>query len=140
MDSIVFTVDVTPKGQPRARAATANGKAWVYTPSSAAPYKLAVKAEAAKHRPEKPIEGPVCADITFTFPRPKSHYRKDGTLKEGAPVFHTKKPDRDNCDKAVLDAITQVGGFWNDDAQVCDGRLLKVYGSSPQLLIIISKL
>lgn len=38
-------------------------------------------------------------------------------------IPHGKKPDRDNCDKSVMDALT--GLLWVDDAQVCDGRLTK---------------
>jgi Holliday junction resolvase RusA-like endonuclease len=37
-----------------------------------------------------------------------------------------KKPDRDNLDKAVLDALTRCK-FWLDDCQVCAGNISKQY-------------
>jgi Holliday junction resolvase RusA-like endonuclease len=38
-------------------------------------------------------------------------------------IWHVKKPDRDNLDKAVLDALTGI--FWHDDCQVCSGSIEK---------------
>lgn len=38
-------------------------------------------------------------------------------------IWHIKKPDRDNLDKAVLDALTGI--FWHDDCQVCSGTIEK---------------
>ena len=40
---------------------------------------------------------------------------------------HHVKPDRDNLDKVVLDALT--GLLWRDDCQVSDGRLTKMYAT-----------
>jgi Holliday junction resolvase RusA-like endonuclease len=40
----------------------------------------------------------------------------------------------------VLDALTQIGGFWHDDAQVCAGRLSKLYGGNIGVLIRIAAL
>jgi Holliday junction resolvase RusA-like endonuclease len=36
---------------------------------------------------------------------------------------HDKKPDRDNLDKAFMDALK--GLAWLDDAQVCQGEIRK---------------
>ena len=73
-----------------------------------------------------PWSGPLCVDFTFYFPRPKNHFRSNGELKPSAPMWHTAKPDRDNADKSVLDALTNLG-IWGDDKQVCDGRIRKLY-------------
>ena len=48
------------------------------------------------------------------------------SLRDDAPYWHTKKPDRDNLEKAVLDVLTQLG-MWGDDCQVCGGEVLKRY-------------
>lgn len=45
-------------------------------------------------------------------------------------IRHIKKPDRDNLDKAVLDALTGI--FWIDDCQVCDGRIRKRIASGDE--------
>ena len=57
----------------------------------------------------------------------------NGELKPNAPKWHTDKPDRDNADKAVLDALTNLG-LWGDDKQVCDGRIRKFYVRPGDLL------
>jgi hypothetical protein len=84
--------------------------------------------------------GPVRVDLCFYFARPKSHFRTGkfaGVLRDDAPKWHTTKPDRDNLEKAVLDALTQVGGFWQDDSQVCAGSVTKRYGIPCGMLVSI---
>lgn len=86
---------------------------------------------------------PLRVDITFYFPRPKSHYRTGkhaNELKPTPPMFHTGKPDRDNADKAILDQLT-VSRMWLDDKQVCDGRIRKFYADmrGPGVSITISE-
>ena len=44
------------------------------------------------------------------FKRPKAHFKKDGALKPGAPVYVLKRPDVDNCLKFILDAPGRVRG------------------------------
>jgi Holliday junction resolvase RusA-like endonuclease len=60
--------------------------------------------------------GPVELDAMFLFLRPKSHRRKDGTLRAGAPIRHTQIPDIDKLLRAVLDALASV--VYADDRQV----------------------
>lgn len=91
--------------------------------------------------PPKPIDQPIRVDCIFYFPRPKAHYgtgKNLGKLKDNAPVWHTKKPDRDNLDKFVLDALSKV--FWRDDSLVCDGRIIKLYSDKPRTVIGIKLL
>jgi Holliday junction resolvase RusA-like endonuclease len=69
-------------------------------------------------------------EIEFIFPRPKS---RKGDL------FVTTKPDIDNLEKAVFDALT-ARRIWRDDSQVADQRSLKVYeetGNTPGAIIFI---
>lgn len=52
---------------------------------------------------------------------------------------HAKKPDRDNLDKAYLDALR--GLLWIDDAQICDGRIEKWIAAGdeqPHVLITVT--
>lgn len=72
---------------------------------------------------------PVRCDLTFYLPRPKAHYgsgKNANVLKGSAPTRPTGKPDRDNLDKAVCDAIT-AAGVWVDDSQVTSGTIRKRY-------------
>lgn len=134
-----FFVAGIPKGQPRMRSRLQQRKgggamfAMLYTPGDADDWKSIVRLEAEKAwrangYPNQWL-GPLCVNLTFYFPRPQSHYRSNGLLKPDAPRWHTPKPDRDNCDKAVLDALTNLC-LWSDDAQVCDGRIQKLYAGA----------
>ena len=131
-----------PKAQPRAKARACGKFAQVYNPKTADDWKMIVRNEAQKAwqksavGSQTPWSGPLRVDLMFMFTRPKSHYRANGELKPNAPFWHTTKPDRDNSDKAVLDALTQLG-IWHDDKQVCDGRIKKLYSEYPGCLIRI---
>lgn len=133
MTPITFFVRGEPKAQPRPKAfAKRFGQQWtarVYTPGTAEEWKSQIALAANEHAPLIPYSGPLYLDLTFWFPRPKSHYRggdPNRGLKPNAPTYHTGKPDRDNLEKAVMDAMT-VLGFWQDDGQVCDGPIRKFY-------------
>lgn len=137
-DTITIWVPGIPKGQPRvkARAFAVGGKtvARVYTPKAAEGFKSRIHAAAADKRPGAAITGPVRVDIACYFPRPKGHYgsgKNAAVKKAAAPEWHTSRPDRDNIDKAVLDALTTLG-FWRDDAQVCGGETTKKYADRPE--------
>lgn len=130
VDSFVFRALGEPKGQPRPRAFSRGGKASVYDPGTAEGWKSCV-AMACKDLANRKLAGALRVALTFYMPRPKSHFKANGQLKPTAPVFvHTKKPDIDNLEKAVLDAMTQIG-VWGDDDQVFDLRGRRYFESAP---------
>lgn len=128
-----FFVAGLPRKSPRPRGRMQRGFVQTYVPHDADDWKTIVRVEARKAWEAadagfivRPWEGPLCVSLTFYFPRPKSHFRVNGELKPNAPIWHTSTPDRDNLDKAVLDALTNLC-IWGDDNQVCDGRIKKLY-------------
>ena len=126
---IRFWVPGIPKPQPRPRAfamrvkGTGKSSARVYNPGTAEAWKNDIAIAARDHIPAEPLTGPIFCAIGFYLPRPKRLMRKKDPQHT---LYHYRKPDRDNLDKAVLDALTHLG-FWHDDAQVCEGGARKLY-------------
>lgn len=118
--------DGMPKGQPRPRAFSRGGRAAVYDPGTAEGWKSCV-AMAAIELKGRALHQPLSVTMTFYLPRPRHHYRSNGQLKPAAPVFmHDSKPDADNLAKAVLDALTNIQ-VWLDDDQVCELTVRKYW-------------
>lgn len=147
--TIVIEVYGDPRPQPRQRhrAFKMGGRivSQNYTPKKdpVNTWKDLIALSAREYLPETPIAGPIRVDSSYKFRRPKSHYRTgrfSHQLKDSAPYYHTKKPDRDNLDKSFLDIMTQIG-FWRDDCQVVSGEMEKTYaaqGERPGALFVIT--
>jgi crossover junction endodeoxyribonuclease RusA len=65
--------------------------------------------------------------LTFHMPRPKSHLRANGEVKDRAHIAHTKKPDIDKLVRCVLDALTGIA--YADDSQVARVEAIKRYAN-----------
>lgn len=105
-------------------------------PDQLAPWKAQIEV-ASFGKVREPWTGPVRVDITWYFSRPQ--YLMKPKAHDGV-IPYTAKPDRDNLDKAVLDALKN-GGLFRDDAQVYCGMLAKFYvarGMSPGARIEIT--
>lgn len=133
----------TPKGQPRARATIRGKHAGVYDPGTANDWKDSVRFAAKEAWTTRiPFRGPLCLWIACYMPRPKSHTKKNGSLRDWAPKWVESKPDFDNIGKAIADALTSVG-IWKDDAQVARCVTEKFYappGVTPHAKIRIEEM
>lgn len=135
-NEIRFVVPAIPIAQPRPRAVAVNGQARVF----GAPKSHAVHAFKATCRiaapVSEPMRGPLRIEMTFVLPRPKLP-KKLGMAR----LPHTKRPDFDNLEKSVVDALT--GLCWLDDSQLCDVRTRKFVaaeGEQPHVEIVIRPL
>jgi len=75
-----------------------------------------------------PFREPISCSVTFTFPRPLSHYgsgRNSEVVKPSSPTHMAKAPDLDKLVRAVWDALTSV--VWVDDGQVVAATIRKQY-------------
>lgn len=82
-------------------------------------------------------EGPVRVQVQAYFARRKS---LEALTAPDGPVPHTDKPDKDNLEKAILDALKPTG-LWRDDCQVYAGGVEKWYvarGYRPGAVITIT--
>lgn len=141
-ETIELVLPGDPKGQGRPKRFTLkNGAQLMHSPKTE--WQLGLKLLASQHPPfttDKHL--PLYVEIICYFRRPGSHFRKDGSLKPKAPMRYTSKPDRDNLDKAVCDALEQ-GGLIPADAAVCDGPVRKFYApegdNAPKTVIRLRK-
>ena len=126
-----FEVLAEPKGQPRPKFCRRGAFVHTYNPPSADAWKKAVKISATvAGLKEKRLAGPIGLELVFRIPRPLSHFgsgKNANTLKPASPVgWHTQKPDLDNVEKVLKDALSDVGA-WEDDCQVCSCVKSKVW-------------
>lgn len=117
-----FIINGVPvaKGRPRM------GKWGTYTPKKTVDAEKKVVEAYLEEVKEPPIsEHPLKIDMTFLFPIPKSYTKKQRAEIEKMNFIHTKRPDRDNLEKLVLDALNGVA--YKDDSQVYTGETTKKY-------------
>lgn len=138
MGTVTFTVYGPARGKERARSSTRNGVTRHYTPAKTVlAQNRVINAWIAAGRPR--IDGPVRMTVDVYLPRPRSHWRVDGSLSPaGRRATHvpTKKPDWDNVGKLVADALNPKqgkGGAYPDDAAVADGRVRKHWADFNEL-------
>lgn len=107
-------VEGRPTAQPRARKGRYGN---FYNPPSADVWKEAIQVAFLMNR--KPmITGAVYLKIDFFFHKAKG--------LSGKIIPHTVKPDKDNLEKAVMDALTGIR-IWKDDCQVYGGQIEKYW-------------
>ena len=106
-------VDGIPIAQPRPRKGKHGN---FYNPDLATAWKEAIQICFMQKKRMPTITGPVYLTIHFYF-------QKKGL---NTTIPHTSKPDKDNLEKVVMDALTGIG-VWNDDSQVYGGRTAKFW-------------
>ena len=139
MTNITFTIPTVPVAQPRQRHANIGGHLRNYIPKDNPvwAFKAAAQMAAADAYQGQPLDHPLCVDLVFVMPRPKSMVWKKRPMPR-AP--YGKKPDRDNLEKSLYDALN--GLLWRDDSLICDGRVQKVYAAGdeqPHVEVIVSE-
>lgn len=133
---IQFQIPGPPKHQQRHRSSSRGKFVHRYDPS--AKDKVNFLLQAKQYAPKLAHTDVIYLTVWFCMPIPKSHYRTGkfaGTLKDGAPTWHTKKPDVDNLIKFVMDSLNKV--FWKDDSQICSVIAQKRYDEKPRTIIQI---
>lgn len=73
------------------------------------------------------IKLPMQYHVTFILPMPDAWSEKKKAEHDGAP--HRRRPDKDNFEKAILDAL------FVDDSGIWDGRVTKRWGRTGKIII-----
>ena len=110
-------IPIAPVAKQRARVC----KTHAYTPKETVYFAkaigLIVKAEMRKRKMQI-LHNALDVDFDFFIVKPK-------TVKR---IFHTTTPDKDNLEKAMMDALNGI--LWKDDKQIVSGRTTKQYGEA----------
>lgn len=138
---IAFRVNAEPLPQPRQRFRTAKvgGKVIpvAFRPKNlpVQSYKDSIRKAAREVHHGPPLTGPLKVDVVAVFPRLKSMRKKTRPMLR---EWKSTKPDNDNMEKAVWDALT--GLLWHDDSQIADNRFRKFFADGqeiPHLIVIV---
>lgn len=133
MTEYAFIIPGLPVAQPRQRTRQMpGGYSQNYTPTKAPVnvYKAQVQSQwlnsvGVDH---PPLEGPIHLDILFVMPRPSGMMWKKKPMPR---AWHRSKPDDDNMEKAVRDALTKLA--FRDDSQICSKRVWKVIAAGDEM-------
>lgn len=143
---VAFTVPGEPKGKGRPRAVPRivwkdgepEAVVSLITPPDTKEAEAKVRdAFRRAHPKHRPFTGPVLLRFTAVFETPRSFNR---ALREAAArgkLYAMKKPDKDNIEKLIVDALNRVAFI--DDQQVMGGGV-KRYGTPARLEISFESL
>lgn len=88
------------------------------------------EAHLAPHAPRRPLEGSLAADVRLCW-------EADGKHPAGSPK--DTKPDLDNLEKTMWDAMERLGFFAKGDQQVASKRVAKLYAEHPGAYVRIEE-
>lgn len=137
--TVFFIVPGRIRGKARPRSSVRGNHVIVYTPQTTLDAEQVIRGIALEAAQGLRFSGPVSIRIECVFKMPESD-RKDGAVRG----YCLKKPDGDNVAKLVLDALQGEQGLFEDDAQVAELSVLKMWGSAAevedQLLVTVRAL
>lgn len=134
-EPFTFSVRGTPRPKARPRfikgrvvtTATRHEKLWRTAVQRAAKAAVALRGD-----PAPLFAGAVRVRMVFMFEPPGAERQRLGTP-------HTHKPDKDNLEKLVLDAMEKAGVFKND-SQVADGPVEKWWGERAGVTVLVEQI
>lgn len=80
------------------------------------------------------VRAPLTMIVDWVFERPKSHFKKDGTLKPDAPVM--PRGDNKNLLSGVEDALNKIA--YLDDHQIGRHVIERSYGTEARTTVRIT--
>ena len=130
---IEFTVYGDPVGKQAAKAfynPKAKGrKIIMFSPKNTKDWEQLIRSAAQDHVPDELFDDPLCASVTFYMLKPKSRPKKC--------LYPDRKPDLDNLEKAVFDALEKV--IYTNDSRIVEKHSYKLWGK-PRVNIKIEKM
>ncbi len=146
MARIAFSIPGEPRGKdrPRARAQVVHTPTGpiavlrIHSDPQTVRVEKAVRAEFKRLHPHHvPLTGPVMLRFTAVFPPLASFTKAQREAAARGELYHTSKPDKDNIEKLLVDALN--GLAWVDDSQIQGGGI-KRYGSPTRIDVVLESL
>ena len=133
---IEFVIPGPAVGKGRPRIGKVGAFARLYTPEKTVSYESLVAAQAYAAMFGQPLlEGAVDVRMLIVCQVPASWSQRKQAEALAGRVFPTSKPDIDNVEKAIFDAMNGV--VWKDDVQVVDVIKSKRYGAAPRVEVTV---
>ena len=108
------------------------------TPEDTRQAERAIRAAFKRKYPRHlPWAGPIRLNFTAVFAIPTTFSKKLREQARGGSLFVTKKPDKDNIEKLIVDALNKVA--FHDDSQIIGGGI-KIYGTLPRIEFSLQRL
>lgn len=124
------------KGKSRPKFFRRGNFVGTYTPDQTVSYENLIKLMYyEKYGKEDPVSGPVKLTLVAYFEIPKSFSRKKQLDAENQRIYPTKKPDFDNIEKIICDALNKIA--YKDDSQIVENHTYKLYGREEKLKITL---
>ena len=131
-ERVRFVVPGEPKGKGRPRFSTAGKYPKAVTPEETASYENLIKVLYMEGGFPK-LEGAVRMEITAYFKVASSASKKRKAAMLIGEEKCMKKPDADNIVKCVADGLNGVA--YDDDKQIVELEIKKLYGTTPQVIV-----
>jgi Holliday junction resolvase RusA-like endonuclease len=131
---VAFTIPGRPRGKARHRTSFKLKRQFPDPRTVAAEREIATLYRLAA-RSAPLITGAVSLSIEAVFRVPASWPKKLRIAALAGEVEFTGKPDRDNIDKLVMDALNAVA--WVDDCQVNRGPVVRRYGEPERVEVVV---
>lgn len=123
------------KGEPVGKGRPRFSQYSVYTPKKTETYEqlvyLSFRSQVRQPMFEKSV--PIRCEITACFGIPKSTSKKNREAMLNGKIRPTKKPDIDNIEKIILDALNKKAFY--DDSQVVEIEVKKIYSETPCVIV-----
>lgn len=129
---ITFTVPGRPQGKGRPRF---TGKGHAYTPKKTVEYEALIRRMWLIQGGEK-FSGNVRIEILILYPIPKRTPKLTRQQMLAGDILPAKKPDGDNIEKAVADALN--GAAYDDDRQIVSAAWEKRYADEEHCGLVVT--
>lgn len=136
---IEFAIPGNPFGKQRPRITVRGGYGHAYTPKQTVEYEKTVRTLAMEqviHSPEWRTDYPMAVRIRAFYPIPESFPKKKRQLAESGELLPMVKPDLDNVNKAIMDAMNEI--VYQDDKQICALFSNKQYSDNPRVVVTVA--